>query len=234
MGKKNEKTLADEAIEELKSPETFDLADVLNENVTYPTRDVLVGIDAEVAQAATELADEIADLITVADEFENDGTITGGDGAKYREQAEAKTAELQKLMDKLEETAIKFTLRGVPPKVWRTIDKYWRKEIPAKKSDDDVSTHEKNIARNEKVTIDVVRNAIVKMELSDGRISEGLPPFEQVEALYNTLMESEWEKLRATADQLTFANQLFDVTTTDADFLPKHSAGEATGDTSGK
>lgn len=230
----SENPTVESAVEELKAPEKFDLADVLAQKVKYPHREVTVYLDAELAQQAYDKADEIADLnlekAGIVDEA--DGTITGPDTTEVDAKIEAKTEELRKLVAEVEEGALTFDMRGVPPKLWRVIDATWRREIKPDSKDDEETAREKNIARNEKVNIDLVRNAITKITTSDGKTIEGLPPFDQVQALFDSLMETEWEKLRVMAESLTFANELFSAVSADADFLPKSSPGEATGDTS--
>lgn len=239
--------VVNEVVEELKNPETFDLGAVLRDKVKYPTRDVQVFLDADLALELLERADEIADKSAQAESLRKqadtldalNGSIIGDEESPalriqadaLDKEAEAETAELQELGEKLHESSLTFTLRGVAPKLWRVLDSKWRREIPIRKDADEVEQREDNITRNEKVTIDCIRAATVKITTGTGAVS-GQPTFEQVEHLYETIMESEWFKLKERMEQLTFANALFKEATVDADFLPQSSAGEATEDTS--
>lgn len=223
-----------ETIEKLKEKKSLDLGVLIQNTVSYPKGETTIFLDGLKAQEALDLSVEIAeDEARIAEEIDENGTIAGPEGlAEQREDVREKTAHLQELLNDLEAGALTFHLRGLAPKLWRTIDKVWRNKMKADKDADDFARREIDMARNEKVNIDMVRNAITSIVDAEGNEYEGTPPFEQIEALYDNVLETEWYKLKELSDQLTFANELFGAASGDADFLRQSSLGEETSDTS--
>lgn len=226
---------AEDIVKDLTTEGTFDLGAVLSKAVKYPKGKVKVYVDGELAQEVLDAADAIAEKHIRLTELINEqgGTVGESEDVTALEaEIEANTDELQRIAAPLDETALTFHLRGLAPKQWRMIDKVWRQKIRSEKNASDAEKLEDNITRNEKINVEIVSAAIEKVELADGTIHEGHPPFEQIEQMYNTILESEWQKLHEKAQQLTFANSLFDATAQDADFLPQPSLGEPTEDSS--
>lgn len=231
-------TAIEETIADVTSPKKFDLADVLAKKVKYPTRDVTVYLDGEAGQKIIDLSEEFNDneeLIQFHTD-QNTGITEPEEIAPLQEANEKLKAQIQEIGEALLETRLVFTMRGVPPKIGRTITSKWRNEVRPDKNDDDFSTNEKNIRRNEGVYIDMVRFGTVKITDADGAEFEGMPPFEQVRDLYDVLHENEWAKLRDNAEGLSYAENLFESAeaspTASADFLPNPSAGPSIVDTS--
>lgn len=220
-------------IEELKSePKTFDLGAFVTSNVRFPTRDVKVTLDIERSMKAYDLANEIADLQIEKEAIQAnaDGGITGGDTEEIEGQISGKTLELSNLVDELDAAALTFTLRGAAPKVWRTMHKIARRDFPIPKqtgsNDDEI--REATIAQNEYVEIETVKLATVKVTSPDGGVQEGITS-ELVRGLYDVLEQGEWDKLKGTAEDITFQVGAFErAVSSDADFLPTSSASTTT------
>ena len=220
-------------IEELKSePKTFDLGAFVTSNVRFPTRDVKVTLDIERSMEAYDLANEIADLQIEKEAIQAnaDGGITGGDTEEIEGQITGKTLELSNLVDELDAAALTFTLRGAAPKVWRTMHKIARRDFPIPKqtgsNDDEI--REATIAQNEYVEIETVKLATVKVTSPDGGVQEGITT-ELVRGLYDVLEQGEWDKLKGTAEDITFQVGAFErAVSSDADFLPTSSASTTT------
>lgn len=224
---------AEEYTEEMLSEDTFDAIAAIN-GVTMPSDSVRVFTDGAKAHQMNELMREAADLRNEAELVANDGSMTGNPEAdEIRERADKLDATAQALLRELVESAWTFHIRGVARKQWELIDKKWRKEIkaPARKNfDDDADGEEafqnvvteQNIERNRAVKIDMVGAAITKVVNGKGQADPKAWNFERTERLYDSLLESEWEKLYAMATNLTFAHTLFNnAITQDADFLSK-------------
>lgn len=222
---------AQEHVEGMKK--TFSLSDVLANKVKYPTDTVEVFLDADAAYHVLNLINEIGELETEAANLEADASSIAGnpDADKVREQIEAKTSDLQAVLDRARESLLTFTLRGIPSKVWRVIDEKARRKFPVDTTRTQDEQREDNIKRNAHVDLLLLKESIVSAVDADGNdIAEFT--FEAVESLYDMLYESEWNKLSEMKDRLTFANTLFDeVTVGDADFTPASSHDEATQDT---
>lgn len=220
-------------IEELKAePKTFDLGAFVTSNVRFPTRDVKVTLDIERSMEAYDLANEIADLQIEKEAIQAnaDGGITGGDTEEIEGQITGKTLELNNLVDELDAAALTFTLRGAAPKVWRTMHKIARRDFPIPKqtgSNDD-AIREATIAQNEYVEIETVKLATVKVTSPDGGVQEGITS-ELVRGLYDVLEQGEWDKLKGTAEDITFQVGAFErAVSSDADFLPTSSVSTTT------
>lgn len=224
---------AEEYTEEMLSEDTFDAIAAIN-GVTMPSDSVRVFTDGAKAHQMNELMREAADLRTEAELVANDGSMTGNPEAdEIRERADKLDARVQELLKELLESAWTFHIRGVARKQWELIDKKWRKEIkaPARKNFEDgpdgeeafeQTVTERNIERNRAVKIDMVGAAITKVVNGKGQADKKAWNFNRTETLYDSLLESEWEKLYAMATNLTFAHTLFNnAVTQDADFLSK-------------
>jgi hypothetical protein len=142
-------------------------------------------------------------------------------------------AKLAAELAELDKTVLTFHLRGLAPKQWRLIHSLGRKEIkePVRKhfekgedGDEDFQAEivERNIARNAWINNSCIASAIIKVENRDGEVDTSVWSVEDVADIYDTYLESEYEKLKSTMESLTFANNLFQVAVQqDADFLPK-------------
>jgi hypothetical protein len=225
----------DAKVEEMKSPATFDVRAALN-NQTYATDKVRVYVNAAVMHTANIKADEVAKLRREAEflEASHGGITTPEEATAKEEEADALEAEVADLIKSVQDSALDFHLRGLPPKQIQLIDKKWRKEIkfpvrsnyentPEGQEEFEMETWERNKDRNEMINHDAIANCIFKVvRASDGAESTSVWKAEDVKNLFETVLETEYEKLRLLYQDLTFAHTIFDrAIVEDADFLSK-------------
>lgn len=220
-------------VEELKAPETFDVRAALS-GQTYPTDKVKVYVKAAVMHEANVLSDEVAKLRYEAERLNDNGGITPSEGyAEKVAEAEAAEAKVAELIAEVQSSALIFHLRGLAKKQIELIDKKWRKAIkfPSRNnygSDADgqeeyeMEVFERNKTRNESINHDAIASCIFKVENAKGQVSTQVWKHDDVENLFDTLLETEYEKLRLGYQDLTFAHTLFNkAIEEDADFLSK-------------
>lgn len=146
-------------------------------------------------------------------------------------EASALEAELAAALIPLRSTMLTFHLRGLAPAQWRNIHKLGRKEIkePVRKNfekgeDGDeefqLATLERNIERNNWVNNASIASSIIKVVNPDGEEDTSVWTTEDVADLFDHYLESEYGKLKDMMEQLTYANNLFQVAVQqDVDFL---------------
>lgn len=173
-------------------------------------------------------------LLTIEDEpYAGDGTEAPG----YKDadvDANILESEVAEAVAKLRESVLTFHVRGLAPAQWRLIHKKWRKEIkpPARKNfpntedgeeEYELAVHERNIERNDAVNLDTIASAIFKVvRKHDGAADTSVWKVEDVRAIFESYLESEFDKIKNLVTQLTFANNLFQIAVEqDADFLSK-------------
>ena len=234
--------------EELKSPKTFNAKAAVNET-TYPTDSVEVYADAKTAHRINILANDAAKLRYNADlikakfiseqpeaagvedeEYTGDGTEAPG-WAEADEAAKEVEQELADAIPALQATMLTFHLRGLAPELWRLIHKLGRKEIkePVRKhfekgedGDEEFQAEivERNIERAAWINNSCIASAIIKVTNAAGEEDTEVWTVKDVAHVYGTYLESEYEKIKAMMETLTFANNLFQVAVQqDADFL---------------
>ena len=204
--------------EEIKSsPETFDLGAFITGKTAYPTREAVVVLDREKVFEARELAEEIADV----DEEKRQAQLTDlAPAPEFDEKLEALRAQLERVLEEAEASSLKFTLRGVAPKVWRVADKALRLKHKAQKNASEDEKLEIDIAFRAAINVEIVYSCTVKVTDPNG--SETKPTREQIVALSDNLDEHEWAKLVELSNQLTFeVDNLDDAIGSDANFLSK-------------
>jgi len=152
--------------------------------------------------------------------------------AKKQEAGEAE-AKVARLIEQVKESALTFHMRGLAPKLVELIDKKCRKAIkpPARKNyaqDEDgqeeyeLAVWERNKDRNQLVNHECIAAAIVKVVNTRGEVDSKVWKAEDVESLQETILETEYEKLRLMMQDLSFAHTLFNrAIEQDADFLSK-------------
>ena len=222
---------AEAHVESMKK--NFSLADVLANKVTYPTDTVDIFLDGASAYEVVRLVDTISDKRVEAQNLRTDeDSIAGSPEADALDaESDALEKDLEAVLDKAAKSQLTVTMKGVPSKVWRTVDSLARRKFPIDKNKSHEESMEENIKRNEWQNIELVFNSIVSITDADGNdISE--ITHDAVEGLYNNLYESEWRKMVELQNQLTFANSMFDgLAENDADFTLPSSPDEATPDT---
>lgn len=221
-------------VEELKAPGTFDVRAALS-GQTYPTQKVKVFVNAALAHEMNVLSEEAAKLRwEAANLMKNYEGISEPEG--YAEKlAEAEDAEkrVAELLAEVQLSAMIFTLRGLAPAQFRLIDKKWRKNIkpPVRKNysqdadgeeEYELEVFERNLSRNQSINHDLIASSIIKVENARGDADTSVWKHDDVEGLFDTLLETEYEKLRLGQQDLTFAHTLFNkAIEEDADFLSK-------------
>lgn len=220
-------------VEEMKAPGTFDARSVVTGKAKMATESVTLYLDAEAAHEMNEVANRIVDLRNdAATKRAVSNSVAGSPEADELDaEADVLEEEVARLLGVVRSSALTFHLRGVAPVQWRLIDKLWRRKIkaPSRSNFDDTAEGneeyeleimERNIARNNSVNYDLVSKAIVKVTNAAGDEDTRGWTVEDVEGLHDTLLETEWEKLRLLQQDLTFAHTLFNKVIADADFLP--------------
>lgn len=219
-------TTADALVEDLKSPGKFDLRAALTKT-SYPTDDVTIYLDGD----ATHERNLVLDMIDELERKSADLSAAKSGGITDDPEKETVDALIEnlkarevELLEQVRSSALTFKLRGVAPSQWRLIDKEARRKIkPNTKSDEDQL--EAQILRNEYVQVELLSKAAVKITNAAGDEDTSALSREDAQTLYDTLLESEWEKLKNSYENITFAHALFNnVVLQDADFLSKSSA----------
>lgn len=234
---------AKEIAEGLKSEKTFDARKAIT-GATYPQDSIEVYSDAALAHELNIAANEAAKARflaqTIREKFATDphNTVEADpdDAPGWREantEAEELEAKVAELVTRLRGSVLTFHVRGLAPVQWRLIDKKWRKEIkpPARNNYDrtpegeeeyELEVYERNLSRNAAITCDTIASAIIKVTNSQDETDSGVWTQEQVSDLNDTYLESEFNKIKSLVEQLTFANNLFQIAVEqDADFLSK-------------
>lgn len=240
---------AERKAEELKAPETFDARKALT-GATYPTEEITVFRDAALMHQANKLAEEVAKLEDEAHRAEqtaktksaeeNGGITDDPDYLEYLEYAKAKREEataaeesVAALIQKVRDSAMTFLLKGLAPKQIALIDKKWRREIkfPARKNYEqtpegqeeyELEVFERNKDRNEAINHDAIACSILSVTNGKGQVDKNAWKTEDVENLFETLLETEYEKLRLGYQELTFAHTIFNrAVVEDTDFLSR-------------
>lgn len=164
--------------------------------------------------------------------YEGDGTEAPG-WAAADEAAQVAENALAEAIPALRASMLTFHLRGLAPEQWRLIHKLGRKTIkePVRKhfekgedGDEEFQAEvvERNIERAAWINNSCIASAIVKVTNVGGDEDTSVWTVEDVANLYGSYLESEYEKIKATMESLTFANNLFqNAVQQDADFLPK-------------
>jgi len=158
-------------------------------------------------------------LKKVGDNVQRDEPIFEISTDKVDAEIEELHAKELVLIGEIRDSALTFHMRGLAPEQWRMIIKTWERKIkPATKSEDDIQDATNN--RNRKINAEIIGTSVVKVVNAKGGTSKGAITTEAAEKLYDVLLESEYQRLLAQANQLTFTNSLFhNMIAADADFL---------------
>ena len=224
----------DELVEAAKAPGKFDLRSALNKT-SYPTDEVTIYLDGDATHERNTILDAIEDL-----RHKSAGLSAAANGGiaddPEKETVDELIVQLEKraeeLLEQVRASALKFTMRGVAPSQWRILDKEARRKIkPASKGEDDV--FEAQLERNQYVNVALVALSTVKITDAEGNEDTSRLSQETAEYLFDTILETEFMKLKNAVENITFAHTLFNnVVLQDADFLSKSSADPDKQDTS--
>jgi hypothetical protein len=225
----------------MQSEKTFDARKAIT-GATYPTDSIDVYSDAELAHELNIVANDAAKARFLADtikaKYVPDTVEAGPEDAPGWTDAEAEAIKLEHevaaLVSKLRGSVLTFHVRGLAPAQWRLIDAKWRKGIkpPARKNfpqtedgeeEYELAVHERNILRTAAINNDTVASAITKVvRKHDGATDTSVWSLDDVAVINDNYLESEYTKVKTLVEQLTFANNLFNIAVEqDADFLSK-------------
>lgn len=207
-----------EAADEMKSNNS--LKDILNQKTKYAERVVVTYLDYDAAIRAFELQDLILQnenyLETISGMKHR--SITDDEPEQLRKEQEELTQELADLNDTIQGSRAEWHVTGVPPKVWKLIDKEGRRKFPLAKEADDHTKTETQLDRNEYVNIETMRRGIKKIVFASGEEFTDVS-HEDAKYFWDNLPTEVTQTVKSKIDELTFANKAFQEEIESADFL---------------
>lgn len=212
-------------VEELKAPGKFDLGTALR-GASYPTEEVSIFLNGELAHELNVNYDKIAELAQEALQYKA-GTNGGMADSPEKAPLDEEIADLEQanreLIAEIASSVLTFKLRGVAPKQWRLIIKKWQREMKKQFTLPDEQAEAEEWA-NSMIDAELVAKATIKITDAKGDEDSSALTVEGAEELFGAVLQSEWAKLLGAANNLTFANGLFaQAIAADADFLSKSS-----------
>lgn len=199
MSENTQPTEVQEAIklvEEAQSPKVFSLADAIKGRA-YPKKDVVIYLDDETALRLVE----INDLINVSLDEEEVKTLE---------------AEAQLLSEKIKESALVFSMRGVSQATIERVLEDCNKKHNIGKDEDPLGNAN---WFKDYVTLLVAEN-IEQVADGSGNVDSEKFTFDKVEELRKNIPSNEWAKLVEAMQKLTLAGGYFEQLT-DAGFLQR-------------
>jgi hypothetical protein len=181
-------------VKEAQAKGVFNLSEVIKGR-GFPTKDVTIYLDAE---AAFELA-------------QIDEEMNGYLEPEHQKELEAKT---KTLADKILNSALTFTMRGVSQKI---VDKVMA-EANEKHPRDDANGNNPEWVKF--YVSSLVAQNIIRVTDAEGNVDEHLFTVEEMYSLREELTRDAWDVLADTMQKLTLASGYFEQLT-DAGFLPK-------------
>lgn len=210
-----------EAVEEMK--ETASLSDLLRNRTKYAEDTITTYIDYNAALKVIELQDKVEDLnYLIEEESKKKGarSITEDPAGDLRTDLDATVVELQDVLKVAQASKVEWTVRGVPPKVWRTVDKSARQKFPLTQDADEHTKVEVQLMRNDYVNAETLKTGTVKIEFGTGEVFNSITS-EEAKQMWEDLPVEVTQVVKDRIDELTFANQGFQEYLESADFLPK-------------
>ena len=183
-------------VEEAQSPKVFNLADAIKGRA-YPKKDVVIYLDDETAFRLVELNNLINESID-------------------EEEVGILEAEAHLLSEKIKESALVFSMRGVGQSTIELVLEDCNKKHNIAKDEDPLG----NPAWfKDYVTILVAEN-IEQVSDGNGNVDSEKFTYDKVEELRKSIPSNEWAKLVDTMQKLSLAGGYFEQLT-DPGFLPK-------------
>jgi len=181
-------------VKDAQKQEKFSLTEVIKGR-GYPTKEVTVYTDAQGAFELVELEDRMLQITEASDE--------------YKELEE----KAQELAERVQDSALVFTMRGVSQDVVERITEQANKIYgkPGEASDDDWYKF---------YATSLVAQNVVKVKNAKGEVDDTEFTYEHMLEIRNNLPGDAWSILVATMQKLTLASGYFKGLT-DAGFLPK-------------
>ena len=210
-----------EAVDEMK--ETASLSDLLRNRTKFAEDTITTYIDYEAALKVIDLQDKVEYLNTlIEEESQKKGThsITEDPVGELREERDAVVVELQEALNTAQASKVELTVRGVPPKVWRTVDKSARQKYPLTQEADEHTKVEVQLKRNDFVNAETLKTGTVKIVFGSGEVFNSITS-EEAQQMWDNLPMEVTLPVKERIDELTFANQGFQEYLESADFLSK-------------
>lgn len=210
-----------EAVDEMK--ETASLSDLLRNRTKFAEDTITTYIDYEAALKVIDLQDKVEYLNTlIEEESQKKGThsITEDPVGELREEREAVVVELQEALNTAQASKVEWTVRGVPPKVWRAVDKSARQKFPLTQEADEHTKVEVQLKRNDFVNAETLKTGTVKIVFGSGEVFNSITS-EEAQQMWDNLPMEVTLPVKERIDELTFANQGFQEYLESADFLSK-------------
>lgn len=183
-------------VKEAHSKKVFNLSEVIKGR-GYPSKDATIYLDADSAFRLSEIDDELNNYV------EDD----------LREKLEA---EAQQLAEKIKESALTFTMRGVSQKIVEDIMKKANEKFPNREDD---NSEDGQLWLRYYISSLIASN-LIRVTSADGGVDEHIFTPEEMMEIRETLTQDSWNVLVETMQRLTLASGYFDQLT-DAGFLPK-------------
>lgn len=208
-----------EAVEEMK--EQASLSDTLRGKTKFAERDIETYLNYEAALRCIELQDEISDLQYLIEKEEHSGavkSITDDPISEYRVERDKKTEELQEQIKIAKNSRAVWKVRGVPPKVWKAVDKSARQKFPLTQEADEHTKVEVQLKRNDFVNAETLKTGLVRVEFASGEVYENITS-EEANMMWEELPLEVLQPVKDKIDELTFSNLGFQEYLESADFL---------------
>lgn len=183
-------------VKEAHSKGVFNLSEVIKGR-GYPSKDAIIYLDADSAFRLSEIDEELNNFL------EDD----------LREKLEA---EAKQLAEKIKDSALTFTMRGVSQKIVEDVIKKTTEKYPNK----DVEDSEDGQHWLRYYIASLIATNIIRVTDSQGNVDEHIFTAEEMLELRDTVPQDAWNVLVETMQRLTLASGYFDQLT-DAGFLPK-------------
>lgn len=208
-------------VAEMKSPSKFKILDAIKDR-TYPTEDVEVFIDEELAYAAAMLDEQVKELDEKADKTVADEEIL----QQIMDKREKLIAEKEELMSQIGGTVYVFTVTGISEGKRDDMYKLVTDKYPIEyRSESNAFTGEKireeieNPERNRLFTEMLWQAHITKITAPDGSVQDGIT-IEEASELRRSLPIATIGKITEAIEKLRVTTAVF-MMTVDEDFLAK-------------
>jgi len=194
--------------------ESFDLGSFVSETASAPEDSVVIYLDGETAyqieQVKRQHDEWVREKAYRAEQAKDEPRGIADEDEDDPEELVNIEETLERLQEHVRKTGLRVYMRGVGEVERDLIGHKIVRSLPFGKNATD---EEKAIRAEERKALTIetwLAKAITKIErVSDGAVSPA-PSVEGVTALHAALYESEWDKLVALFNDLSFANALFD------------------------
>lgn len=183
-------------VKEAHSKGVFNLSEVIKGR-GYPSKDATIYLDADAAFRLAEIDNELNNYIT----------------EEIRVKLEAEAAILA---EKVKDSALVFTMRGVSQKIVEDIIKKATEKYPNR---EDAESEDSQMWLRYYIASLIAAN-LIRVTTADGNVDERVFTAEDMLEIRETVTQDSWNVLVETMQRLTLASGYFDQLT-DAGFLPR-------------